>query len=81
MTSCLCQYVWMMCLSFLASLKNTQYRVLKRLQEVDLKLNHHFGRTQVQYLGHVITPEGLKPTSSHLEAVEEFVVPKDVKNL
>ena len=57
-------------------------KVLKRLQEVGLKLNPtkcHLVRTQVHNLGHVITAEGVKPTTSHIEAVTEFAVPKDVK--
>jgi len=59
-------------------------KVLKRLQEVGLKLNPtkcHFVRTHVHYLGHVITAEGVKPTTSHIEAIQEFTIPKDVKAL
>ena len=58
--------------------------VLKRLQTVGLKLNPakcYFVRTQVHYLGHIITAEGIKPTTSHIEAIKEFAVPKDVKAL
>lgn len=52
--------------------------------EVGLKLNPkkcHFMCDQVTYLGHVITPSGLKPNSDHLAAVKKFPVPKDIKTL
>jgi len=44
--------------------------VLRRLETVGLKLNPkkcHFVRTHVHYLGHVITAEGVKPTTTHLQ--------------
>ena len=59
-------------------------QVLRRLREVGLKLNPkkcHFLRNQVTYLGHTITPSGLKPSSDHLLAVKNFPVPKDIKSL
>ena len=59
-------------------------QVLSRLKEVGLKLNPkkcHFTCHSVTYLGHTITPSGLKPNSDHLVAVKEFLVPKDIKNL
>ena len=33
------------------------------------------------YLGHTITPSGLKPSSDHLLVVKNFPVPKDIKSL
>ena len=59
-------------------------QVLSRMKEVGLKLNpkkYHFTCNQVTYLGHTITPSGLKPNSDHLMAVENFPVPKDIKSL
>ena len=59
-------------------------QVLSRMKEVGLKLNPkkcHFTCNQVTYLGHTITPSGLKPNSDHLMAVENFPVPKDIKSL
>jgi len=60
------------------------HQVLGRLKEVGLKLNPkkcHSMCDQVIYLGHVITPTGLKPNSDHLTAVKDFPVPKDTRTL
>ena len=49
-----------------------------------LKLNPkkcYFTCNQVTYLGHTITPSGLKPNSSYLMAEKIFLVPKDIKSL
>jgi len=35
----------------------------------------------VHHLGHVITAEGVKPITSHIEAIQNFAAPKDVKAL
>ena len=59
-------------------------QVLSKMEEVGLQLNPkkcHFTCNQVTYLGHTITPSGLKPNSDHLAAVENFLVPEDVKHL
>jgi len=61
-----------------------QQKVLQWFHKVGLKLNPtkcHFVCTHVHYLGHIITAEGVKPTTSHLEAIKEFAVLKDVKAL
>ena len=58
--------------------------VITRLQEAGLKLKPikcHFLREEVEYLGHVITPQGLKPTQKLTAAVAEFPVPKDLQEL
>ena len=57
-------------------------RVLKRLIEVGLKLKPqkcHFVRQEVGFLGHVITPQGLKTSEQHILAVREFPVPDSVR--
>jgi len=59
-------------------------KVLDRLREVGLKLNPskcHFVCDSVQYLGHLITPDGLKPMFSHITAIQKFPVPQDIKAL
>jgi hypothetical protein len=46
--------------------------VLQRLREVGLKLKPskcHFVRKQVEYLGHILTPDGLKPNPTLVQAV------------
>ena len=58
------------------------YQVLGRLRDVGLKLNPkkcYFLCNQVTYLGHTITPSGLKPSSHHLLAVKNFPVPKSLR--
>ena len=59
-------------------------RVITRLQEVGLKLKPakcHFARDQVEYLGHLITPNGLKPNPKLVAAVREFPTPQDLKTV
>ena len=52
--------------------------------EAGLKLKPsqcHFARAEVEYLGFLVTPAGLKPTNWHVKAVEEFPVPTSLKEL
>ena len=52
--------------------------VLDRLRKAGLKLKPkkcHFVRQSIEYLGHVITPEGLLPNPHQAEAVRSFPVP------
>ena len=56
--------------------------VLQRLAEAGLKLKPekcHFVRQEVEFLGHVITPKGLKTTARLVSAVEEFQQPTNAK--
>ena len=49
--------------------------VLQRLAEACLKLKpekYHFVRQEVEFLGHVIAPKGLKTTARLVSAVQEF---------
>ena len=58
--------------------------ILTKLRDVGLKLNPGkccFIRKEVEYLGHVITPCGLKPNGKLIAAVREFVPPKNVQEL
>ena len=58
--------------------------VLERLKKARLKLKPskcHFLRESVGYLGHVITPHGLKPNPKQVKAVVEFPVPESVTNV
>lgn len=59
-------------------------RVIERLQEVGLKLQPaecQFIREEMEYLGHLITPQGLKPNPTLVEAVQEFATPQDLRRL
>ena len=58
--------------------------VFDRFREAGLKLKPskcHFGRTKVNYLGHVITPEGILPDPAKVKVVQEYPVPKTVKDV
>ena len=58
--------------------------VITRLQEAGLKLNLskcHFLREEVEYLGHVITPEGLKPAPKLTASVVEFAISRNVQEV
>ena len=58
--------------------------VLERLRTAGLKLNPakcRFVCDKVEYLGHLITPAGLKPSERNLTAVREFPVPTNLKHL
>ena len=58
--------------------------VLQRLEQVNLKLNPKkccFGCQVVVYLGHILTPDGLKPNPERIAAVRQFATPHDVKAL
>ena len=57
------------------------HSVLKRLLDVGLKLKPgkcKFLRKEVEYLGYILTPLGLKPTQRH---VEDFPVPINMKGV
>ena len=59
-------------------------QVIHRLREVGLKVNPgkcQFIRSEVEYLGHVIMPEGLRPNSKLVEAVRDYSPPKNVQEL
>ena len=54
---------------------------MKRIREVGLKVNPskcQFIRKEVEYLGHVITPEGLRPNDKLVGAVKDYLPPKNV---
>ena len=58
--------------------------VFDRFLEAGLKLKPgkcHFGQTKVNYLGHVITPEELQPDPAKVKVVQEYPVPKTVKDV
>jgi len=58
--------------------------VFAGLRDANLKLNPSkckFMSEEVEYLGHIVTPQGLKPNSRNLDAVREFPVPTNVKQL
>ena len=58
--------------------------VLGRVTEAGLKLKPekcHFVRQEVNYLGHVSTPEGLLPNPKLVDAVKDFAVPTNLPEI
>ena len=58
--------------------------VFRRLREANVKLNPKkcsFVKQEVEYLGHVVSPEGIKPNPDKICVVRDFPVPKNVKEL
>ena len=59
-------------------------RVLERIESVGLKLKPSkcsFLRTEVQYLGHIITPSGLNTNPNLVSAVREFPTPLNMQEI
>ena len=40
-----------------------------------------FGLSKLQFLGHVVTANGIKPLPSKVEAIQKYSLPKDAKQL
>ena len=58
--------------------------VIERIEGAGLMLKPtkcRFARQEVEYLGHVVTPEGLKPDRKLVEAITEFSAPTDVNGV
>ena len=60
----------------------TLEKVLQCLQSHHLKINLDkciFGNTKVDYLGFVLTPDGIKPGTNKLKAILDAKPPTDIK--
>ena len=58
--------------------------VLERILQANLNLKPskcHLIRNEVEYLGHIITPEGLKTSAKLIEAVKEFPTLRSVREV
>ena len=58
--------------------------VIQRVSEAGLKLKPSkccFVRQEVEYLGHVVTPQGLKPNDALVAAIAQFPQPTDVNSV
>ena len=59
-------------------------QVLGRLRKAGLKLKPtkcHFIRQAVEYLGHVITPDGLKPNPKQVSTIQDYPAPESVSQV
>lgn len=60
------------------------HKLAHRLREANLQLQPdkcEFLRKEVAYLGHIIGKDGVKPDPSKIQAVKEFPIPRNAKNI
>ena len=58
--------------------------VFKRLQEYGLVLNPTkcvFGKPKMEFLGHIVSADGISPMPSKVDAITKFPLPKNIKQL
>uniref|UniRef100_A0A0A9X844 Retrovirus-related Pol polyprotein from transposon 17.6 n=2 Tax=Lygus hesperus TaxID=30085 RepID=A0A0A9X844_LYGHE len=58
--------------------------VFKRLRAANLKIQldkTDFLRREVGYLGHIVTPDGVKPNPDKIKAVQNYPIPKTTKEI
>ena len=59
-------------------------KVLNRLRQAGLKLKPKkckFAQLEVEYLGHIVSSEGIRTDPKKLQAVHDFSIPTNVKSL
>ncbi|KAL9978343.1 hypothetical protein ACROYT_G015844 [Oculina patagonica] len=67
-----------------ASLEKNERAFLQKCREWNLKLNKtklKRAQTEVRFMGHLLTPEGLKADPSKVEAILDMPPPNDIKGL
>ena len=58
--------------------------VFRRLCDANVELNLEkcsFIKQRLEYLGHVVTPEGISPNPDKVRVIQEFSTPKKLKEL
>lgn len=58
--------------------------LFKTLRENHLKIQmdkSEFLRKEVEFLGHIVTPEGIKPNQKKINAIQNFPIPKTAKDI
>lgn len=58
--------------------------VFRRLRTANLKVSTAkcaFGQTEMQYLGHLVTREGILPDAGNIQAVQNAAVPRSVRDV
>ncbi|CAA9995004.1 unnamed protein product, partial [Nesidiocoris tenuis] len=63
---------------------NDLRELFQRFKEYGVTINPakcEFGKTEIEFLGHTICREGVKPISSKIEATVQFELPKNTKEL
>lgn len=65
-------------------LEETTKSVIKRLEQVGLRLNKEkckFCKQNVKFLGHILTPDGIKPDEEKIEAIRKLKTPQNMQEL
>lgn len=58
--------------------------VFKRLRESNFKIQldkSEFLKKEVAYLGHIVTPDGVKPNPDKIKAIKKFPIPRTTKEI
>jgi hypothetical protein len=58
--------------------------IFERLDQANFKIQPEkciFATDTVEYLGHICTPDGIRPDPKKIRYIEEYVVPKTVKEI
>jgi hypothetical protein len=58
--------------------------IFKRLEQANFKIQPEkcvYGTDKVEYLGHVVTRDGIKPYPRKVQAIEQYPVPKTVRDV
>ena len=58
--------------------------VLNRIRRANLRLKAekcHFGASELQFLGHVVGKDGVKPDPKKVEKIENYPIPKNIREL
>ena len=69
--------------SFEEHLKDVE-KIVKRLRIANLRINADklsFSKTEIDYLGYVVTREGIKPQQKKIDAILKIARPKTVKDV
>lgn len=59
-------------------------KIFKRLKEVNLKVQldkSEFLRKETEFLGHVVTTEGIKPNPNKIAAIQNYKLPRSTKQI
>jgi RNase H-like domain found in reverse transcriptase/Reverse transcriptase (RNA-dependent DNA polymerase)/Integrase zinc binding domain len=94
MDNVLKEYIGKICLVYLDDIiifstslqehKESLAKILERLKHYNLKIQVDkcdFFAKNVEYLGHIVTREGVKPNPSKIEAIKRWPLPKNEKQL
>lgn len=60
------------------------HTILEALKIDNLKIQLdkcHFFKTEIEFLGHIITPQGIKPNPNKLKAITDFPIPKTQREI